>query len=48
MHTADFYFDDSSGNLILAVEARYRLKNNSTEEPATVALRIAPMIAADA
>ncbi|MCE7983255.1 MAG: hypothetical protein DYG89_18940 [Caldilinea sp. CFX5] len=48
MHAADFYFDDSSGNLILAVESRYRLKNNSTEEPATVALRIAPMIAADA
>ncbi len=48
MHTADFYFDDSSGNLILAVESRYRLKNNSTEEPATVALRIAPMIAVDA
>jgi len=47
MHAADFYFDDSSGSLILTVEARYRLKNNSTEEPTTVALRIAPMIAAD-
>ena len=48
MHTTDFYFDDSAGNLILAVESRYRLKNNNTEEAATVALRIAPMIAADA
>lgn len=47
MHTADFYFDDSSGGLILAVEARYRLKNNNTEEAVTVALRIAPMIASD-
>ena len=46
-HTADFYFDDSSGSLILAVEARYRLKNTSTEEAATVALRVAPMIAAE-
>lgn len=47
MHTAAFQVDDSSGRLTLTVEARYRLKNGNTEAPATVPLRIAPMIAAD-
>lgn len=48
MHTAAFQFDDSTGSLTLAVEAQYRLKNGNIEAPATVLLRIAPMIAADA
>ena len=48
MHTATFQFDDSTGSLTLAVEAQYRLKNGNIEAPATVLLRIAPMIAADA
>lgn len=48
MHTSAFQLDDSTGSLTLTVEARYRLKNGNTEEPATVLLRIAPMIAADA
>lgn len=48
MHTADFYFDDSTGNLILTVDARYRLKNSNTADPATVVLRVAPMVAAEA
>lgn len=48
MHTVDFQLDDSNGALTLLVDARYRLKNNNQTEPATVALRIAPMMAADA
>lgn len=48
MHTAAFQLDDSAGRLTLTVEARYRLKNGNTAEPATVRLRIAPMLAADA
>lgn len=47
MHTAAFQLDDSTGSLTLTVEARYRLKNGNTEEPATVLLRIAPMMAVD-
>lgn len=48
MHTAAFQVDDSTGSLTLAVEAQYRLKNGNTEAPATVLLRIAPMMAVDA
>lgn len=43
MHTADFQLVDSNGALSLAVDARYRLKNGSVEQPVTVLLRIAPM-----
>ncbi|MEZ4726777.1 MAG: hypothetical protein R3E79_06550 [Caldilineaceae bacterium] len=48
MHTADFHFDDSTGNLRLTVAARYRLKNSNTADPATVVLRVAPMVTVEA
>ena len=43
VHTADFYLDDSTGSLLVTVDARYRLKNNDKETIATVVLRVAPM-----
>ncbi len=45
VHTADFEFVDNNGALSLTVDARYRLKNGDLDQPVTVLLSIAPMIA---
>ncbi len=45
VHIADFEFVESNGALSLTVDARYRLKNEDLDQPVTVLLSIAPMIA---